>query len=331
MVEPSRIVADSMIGIQMPDIAVWSPRVTVVLGQNSGWFTGPGTNTFLVGTGPRPLLLDTGQGAEAYFVVLEQALRTERPSDGIEMVALTHGHIDHIGGAPRVAEEYQPLRTWKMLCAGIDPPGLSLDPIADGGVIAVQGATLEAVWTPGHSRDHLCYYLREERALFTGDLVLGAGTTVIPDDGDLVEYLGSLRRLLDFDLEVIYPGHGPPIRNPREKILQYIAHRELRERQIIAFLRERPADVGTIVRHIYTDVPEILHFAAAMSVQAHLEARARVRGTARRPAVAFALRETLESPAPPGAAALRRAAVARHRPPWRAHGFKVHRQGVAVG
>jgi glyoxylase-like metal-dependent hydrolase (beta-lactamase superfamily II) len=270
MMEPSRIVTDSMIGIRMPDVAVWSPRVTVVLGQNPGWFTGPGTNTFLVGTGARPLLLDTGQGAETYFALLERTLRIERPSDGIEAVLLTHGHIDHIGGAQAVVERYRPLRTCKMPCPGLDPSGLSLDPVHDGAVIEVEGATLDAIWTPGHSRDHLCYYLREERALFTGDVVLGAGTTVIPEDGDLEDYLRSLHRLLQFEVEVIYPGHGPAIRNPREKILQYIAHRELRERQIIAFLREGPADVAAIVRGIYTDVPEVLHFAAAMSVQAHL-------------------------------------------------------------
>ena len=114
--------------------------------------------------------------------------------------------------------------------------------------------------------------LEEERALFTGDVVLGAGTTVIPDDtGDLAQYMDSLRRLLELDLETIYPAHGPVIRNPKEKIREYIAHRELRERQILAALADGPLEAMAIVKKIYVDVPEYLHPAAANSVRSHLK------------------------------------------------------------
>jgi endoribonuclease LACTB2 len=127
------------------------------------------------------------------------------------------------------------------------------------------------VFTPGHAPDHLCYYLEEEKAIFTGDVVLGAGTTVIPDDtGDLGQYMTSLRRLLELEAELIYPAHGPVIRDAQGKIREYIAHRELREQQVLEALREGPLPVMSIVKKIYIDVPEFLHQAAGSSVRSHL-------------------------------------------------------------
>ncbi len=259
-----------MAGMQMPQAAVWSPLVTVVLGLNPGWFTGPGTNTYLVGNGPRPLLLDTGQGIAAYLPLLQETCGSLRPCDGLQAIVLTHGHPDHIGGVEQLQQAFGPVPLYKMPWPQRDPAGLSFTALADGDTVATEGATLRALWTPGHARDHLCFYLEEEKALFTGDVVLGAGTTVIPDDGDLGDYLGSLRRLLELDVEVIYPAHGPAIHNPHEKIEQYIAHRELRERQILTCLGDGLDETTAIVKRVYADVPEALHFAAAMSVNAHL-------------------------------------------------------------
>ena len=259
-----------MIGLRMQDAAAWSPKVTVVLGQNPGLFTGPGTNTYLVGSGKRPLLLDTGQGIESYIPLLRETCADLRPSDGLQAIVLTHGHVDHIGGVPSVLNAFGGLSVLKMPWPGHDPESIAITEIDDGVVVETEGATLRGIWTPGHARDHLCFYLEEEKALFTGDVVLGAGTTVIPDDGDLGDYLSSLRHLLDLDLSVIYPAHGPAIHRPREKIHEYLAHRELREQQILACLREGPSPTMGIVKRVYTDVPEALHFAAAMSVNAHL-------------------------------------------------------------
>jgi len=271
---PRRVVKDSMLGLEMRDIDVWSDRVTTVLGQNPGPFTGPGTNTYLVGTGRRPLLLDTGQGVAAYLPLLVRAVGEVRRADGLQEIVLTHGHADHVGGVAQVREQFSPLGVAKMPWPGQDG-NLEFEAIGDGSEIGTDGATLRAVWTPGHARDHLCFYLAEEKALFTGDVVLGAGTTVIPPDGDLGDYLDSLRRILALDVEVIYPAHGPAIRNPQEKVQQYIAHRELRDRQILEALEAGPRSVAELVRRIYTDVPEFLHHAAGMSVGAHLRKLAR--------------------------------------------------------
>jgi glyoxylase-like metal-dependent hydrolase (beta-lactamase superfamily II) len=270
MAAPTRVVTDTMAGMQMPDVAAWSPAVTVILGQNPGPFTGPGTNTYLVGTGPRPLLIDTGQGHDAYGPVLARACREERPVDGLEAIVLTHGHPDHVGGVAQVRALFGDVPVRKMPWPGRDAADLAFEPLEDGDVVATEGATLQAVWTPGHARDHLCYWLAEEQAIFTGDVVLGAGTTVIPDDGDLGDYLDSLRRLLALDAAVIYPAHGPAIRDPRAKIEQYLAHRALREEQVLGCLAAGVGEVPTMVTQLYADVPQFLHGAAAMSVRAHL-------------------------------------------------------------
>ena len=265
---PGRIVQGNMIGVSMADIDRWSERVETVLGQNPGAFTGPGTNTYLVGTSQRPLLLDTGQGIDAYLPLLEQAL------DGREIseIVLTHAHPDHIGGCPQLRERFGPVPIKKMPWAGMDAKaGEWLSPLEDGDLIETEGATLEAIHTPGHSEDHLCFLLREEQAIFTGDVVLGAGTTVIPDQGgDLLDYLDSLRRLLSLEPKVLYPAHGPAIPNACEKIQQYIAHRELREEQIVELLGRGVDDVREMVTSMYADVPKFLHPAAATSVRSHL-------------------------------------------------------------
>jgi glyoxylase-like metal-dependent hydrolase (beta-lactamase superfamily II) len=272
MSQPQRVVQDSMLGLTMPDIDVWSPRVVTVLGQNPGPFTGPGTNTYLVGTSRQPLLLDTGQGVASYLPLLIEALRVHRDTRELGQIVLTHAHVDHLGGCAQVEEELGRLPIVKRPWPGMDGEiAQRLTPIDDGAVVETEGATLRAIHCPGHAEDHLCYLLEEERAIFTGDVVLGAGTTIIPEHGgDLADYMASLRRLLALEPEVIYPAHGPMIRDAGAKIREYIAHRELREAQIVDLLQRGVSAVPAMVKQIYVDVPEFLHPAAAGSVRSHL-------------------------------------------------------------
>jgi ribonuclease/clavin/mitogillin len=261
-----------MLGLTMADIDVWSDRVVTILGQNPSVFTGPGTNTYLVGTSSRPLLLDTGSGVDAWLPLLEQALDEHRESHELQEIVITHAHPDHIGGVKQVRHEFGDLLTSKRPWEGMDGPIEGAVRAIDGGaVIETEGATLKAIFTPGHACDHLCYWLEEERAIFTGDVVLGAGTTVIPEHGgDLLDYMRSLDCLLALEPEVLYPAHGPVIRNASEKIRQYIAHRELREQQILDVLATGVSLVPEMVKIIYADVPEFLWPAAGSSVRSHL-------------------------------------------------------------
>jgi glyoxylase-like metal-dependent hydrolase (beta-lactamase superfamily II) len=261
----------TMIGLRLPDVDVWSPRVAVALGQNPGIFTGPGTNTYLVGTGRRRILLDTGQGVDAYLPVLARALAEN--DCAIQEIVLTHGHPDHVGGALQVLERFGRMPVSKLPFPGMDgPEQLEIRALADGDVVEAEGATLRAIHTPGHAADHLCFLLEEERALFSGDNVLGVGTTVIPArGGDLGDYLRSLERLLAEQPGRIYPAHGPVIPDGVAKIREYLAHRAERERQILAALEALgPSPVPAVVKRVYTDVPEVLHAAAALSVTSHL-------------------------------------------------------------
>ncbi len=260
-----------MIDLRLPDVDRWSDRVVVALGQNPGVFTGPGTNTYLIGTGKRRILLDTGQGRDAYLPVLDAALE-QAGCEGIQEIVLTHGHEDHIGGARSVVERYGDLKVSKRPCAGIDEHHeVEITPIGEGSIVRTEGATLRAIHTPGHAEDHLCFILEEEGSLFSGDNVLGIGTTLIPSQGgDLRQYLDSLDRLLAQKPGVIYPAHGPLIRDGEAKIREYIAHRQKREDQILDALHDHPLEIAEIVARIYAEYPPSLHWAAGESVGSHL-------------------------------------------------------------
>ena len=143
--------------------------------------------------------------------------------------------------------------------------------LKDGDTIAGDGWTMEAVHTPGHTSNHLCFGLREEKALFTGDHVMGWSTTVVtPPDGNMREYMASLAKLQARDDTILYPTHGAPVRDPKPFLQAYVDHRLEREAQILACIRDGIATIPEMVARMYVDVDKRLHPAAARSVLAHL-------------------------------------------------------------
>ena len=261
-----------MQGMELPNVERWSAHVAVVRGLNPGLFTGPGTNTFLVGTGRERILLDTGAGVRGYVPLLEQALTEECGGAELGEILATHIHPDHIGGAVDVLRRFGERPIGKRPWAEKDSRyAVEIRALDEGDVIRTEGATLRAYHTPGHSEDHLCFYLEEDRALFTGDVILGAGTTVIPlDGGDMGLYMETLERILELEIDVIYPGHGPQIPDARGKVNAYIQHRRTREAQILRALEEGASTVERIVDGAYQDTPRALHSAAAQSVRSNL-------------------------------------------------------------
>lgn len=263
----------SWIDPSFPRTATLTDLVGRVLGLNPGLMTGPGTNTYLIGR-TDPILLDTGAGMPEYLPLLEGYLH-ERGWKQPSRVVLTHRHRDHLGGVTAVRERFPGLRVAKMKHRDSDLPE-PIEDLRDGETVHADGATLIPVYTPGHASDHLCYYLPEEQAVFTGDVVLGGSTTVIPaDDGNLKDYMDSLRRLLALDIMRIYPAHGPVIEDARGRIEEYIEHRLMRERQILEALGDGLKTIPDMVSRIYADVSPKLHKVAAMSVESHLRKLAR--------------------------------------------------------
>jgi glyoxylase-like metal-dependent hydrolase (beta-lactamase superfamily II) len=229
----------------------------VIVAPNPGPFTLEGTNTWIVGGDPA-LVIDPGpDDREHLLAVLDRAGR-------IAAILLTHRHPDHAEGAGTLA-----LMAGAPILASA--PGVGERSLGDGATVHGGGVTLEVIAAPGHTPDHVVFLEPETHALFTGDTVLGRGTSVIdPPEGDLVAYLETLGRLLDLEAEVIYPGHGPIVREPRAKLEEYVDHRRQRERQVLQGLRRGPQAPEEIVPSIYGAYPPELHPAAARSVLAHL-------------------------------------------------------------
>ncbi len=259
----------SWIDPDFPKSATPSDRVGRVLGLNPGMMTGPGTNTYLVGR-TDPVLIDTGAGAPGYMGVLESYLG-ERGWRQPSRVILTHRHLDHLGGVPHLRERFPGLSVSKMIHKDTGLPEGTAD-LRDGQVVTGDGVSLRAIHTPGHASDHLCFYLEEERALFSGDLILNGSTSVISDeDGDLADYMASLQRLAGRDEQLYFSGHGPEIPEAPKFVRYLMRHRRAREASILHRLAKGATDIPTLVQAIYIGIDPRLTGAAGYSVLAHLE------------------------------------------------------------
>jgi glyoxylase-like metal-dependent hydrolase (beta-lactamase superfamily II) len=257
-----------------------SPLVSRLLAPNPGPFTFKGTGVHIVGAGRQVAVIDPGPDLPEHIDALKRALAPRQVSH----ILVTHTHRDH---SPAAAA----LKEW----SGAKTYGLPLAPhsasaaedtvdeahdhdfvpdvlVSDGMLIAGGDFLLECVATPGHTANHICYALRQEKALFSGDHVMGWSTSVIaPPDGNMGDYLASLEKLAARDERIFYPTHGSAILDPKEWLAQLIAHRRLREAQILAALAQGEDGPAGLVEKLYPGLDAALRPAAAQQVKAHLE------------------------------------------------------------
>jgi len=253
-----------------------APGVARIIAPNPSFMTGPGTNTYLLGD-TRVALIDPGPDDDAHLAALLEAV-----GDRLHWVLATHTHIDHSPLAVRL----QQATGAEVLGFGPAPPHHSggLDAhdrafapdrlLGDGDRLDTGEVAIDAVYTPGHASNHLCFALAGTGLLFSGDHVMSGSTVVIaPPDGDMAVYLESLERVQRLGLRRIAPGHGDVIEDPAAVLDGYLRHRRQREAQVLAELQSAPGDGLTaeqLVAAIYTDVPPHLHPVAKYSVWAHL-------------------------------------------------------------
>jgi glyoxylase-like metal-dependent hydrolase (beta-lactamase superfamily II) len=265
--------ADLPTGVSM----TLSPLVSRVLAPNPSPFTYTGTQTYVVG-GAAVAVIDPGPDDADHLAAIARAIGG-RP---VVAILCTHTHRDHspaarplsaatgapvIGCAPLTLEDDGP-RADAAFDADYRPDRV----LGDGETVEGAGWTLEAVTTPGHTSNHLCFALREEKALFTGDHVMGWSTSVIsPPDGDMTAYMRSMQRLAERDDAIYYPAHGDPIDNPQRLVRGMMGHRKQREGQILRFLaRHGDSAIPDMVAEMYKGVDPRLYGAAGRSVLAHL-------------------------------------------------------------
>jgi glyoxylase-like metal-dependent hydrolase (beta-lactamase superfamily II) len=247
-----------------------TPRATCLLAPNPSPMTLDGTNTWVIAEpgSPSAVVVDPGPDDEGHLRrVLAAAVEGDRR---VASILLTHGHLDHSAGAARLAE-----LSGASVQAADPARRLGAEGFADGDVVTAAGCELRVVATPGHSSDSVSLLLPADGALFTGDTVLGRGTTVIAQDGRLGDYLRSLEQLRELaevaGLRLLLPGHGPMLADPIGILDYYLAHRAERLDQVRAALAAGATTPAEIVAMIYTDVDRSVWPAAEWSVRAQLD------------------------------------------------------------
>ena len=253
-----------------------SPLIRRIIANNPGPFTFTGTGTYIIGK-ENLAIIDPGPIDQNHFDAIIKSTKGQT----ITHILLTHNHNDHSPLAKKIKEETGAKIYFKNLSNDIQTEdqfeeGYDKDiegdiELSDGDIIETNEWTVEAIHTPGHTSNHICYSLAEEDVLFSGDHVMGWSTTVIvPPDGDMNDYINSLKKLLKRSENNFYPTHGPIIERPKELVTKYIEHRMEREKQITEAIKLGNKKIPDMVKIIYKDVDISLHPAAAMSTLAHL-------------------------------------------------------------
>ena len=231
-----------------------------ITASNPGPYTLAGTNTYLLGSRGRGVVIDPGPKDPAHTTAVLDRARARGWT--IALILVSHAHSDHIGGADQLSRATgATVRRWG-----------GKEPLRDGELIADHRAPLRVLHTPGHAADHVAFHWPGRRVLFSGDLLLGEGTVqVTPPGGSMAEYLQSLERVAGLDLALIAPGHGPLIHDPGQRIASYRAHRLERERQVVAAVASGLRTVSDITSALYVGLDPRLRRAAEGTVLAHLE------------------------------------------------------------
>ena len=229
-------------------------EVSRVVAPNPGPYTGPGTNTWIVGAGPVVVVIDPGPDEDEHLAALNKRLSGKT----VGVVLVTHGHPDHLPLAERLARQFQ---------ATVQ----RYPELGDGDIVRAGTLNLTALYTPGHSADHLCFLIAEDRAIFTGDLVLGHGSSMVTyPEGDVAAYLRSLDRLAALQPRILFPGHWDPVTEAAAKIEEYRRHRLEREAQILAEVNRGGGTAPELTRRVYGELDDKLMVAAEMTLRAHL-------------------------------------------------------------
>lgn len=261
------------------EAALVTPLIRRVIAENPSAFTFHGTGTYIVGRnepGAEVAVIDPGPDMDAHVASLLRAVEGQRVSH----ILITHTHRDHSPAAAALkaatgAPTYGFGPHARYEGEGVEAGGdLDFEPdhvLGDGDIVSGADWTFEAVHTPGHTSNHLCFALREEAALFCGDHVMGWSTTIVsPPDGDMLAYMNSLAKLRARDEQRYYPTHGAPIEAAQTFVEGLIAHRQEREAQIAVCLADGVGRIPEMVARMYADIDVKLHPAAARSVLAHL-------------------------------------------------------------
>jgi len=226
-----------------------------VVAPNPGPYTGPGTNTWIVDAGPVSVVIDPGPDEPSHFAAIERALQGKT----VAVVLVTHSHPDHLPLAAKLA-------------AGHKASVRRFPELADGDVVRAGAINITALHTPGHSADHLAFWLPADRSMFTGDLVLGQGSSMITyPEGDVAAYLRSLERLAALKPAILFPGHWDPVTEAVPKIEEYHAHRLDREKQVSSALAQGAGTLSELTARVYGQLGDELMRAAEMTTRAHLE------------------------------------------------------------